>query len=254
MSVNLQRRDLAGDRVLQVLASSGEVGPAVGVFASALLAYVLTAPHSIASNDSAELTSAVANFGIPHPPGYPLYILLGHAFTVIPLGDIGFRLNLMSAVFGAVAAVAVYAIVLELTHRRGSALAAALSLAFSYHFWGESLVAEVYTLDVALVAGMIYCLCIWQRTQRNAALYAAFLLLGLSFAHRTTSLLLVPPIIAWGFASGSVKQHGVWLKAAVFVMPGLALYLLLPIRYLAHPDYMWNAGYDVRAGIRSSLT
>ncbi len=188
---------------------------------------------------------AAARLGIPHPPGYPLYVLIGRAFAALPLGDVGFRLNLMSAVFGALAALAVYAIVLELTRHRASALAAGFSLAFSYHFWGESLVAEVYTLDAALVGGLIYALCLWERTHRSAALTAAFFLLGLSFAHRTTSLLLVPPLLAWGLVSGSFRQPSLWLRALVCVIPGLALYLLLPVMYVAHPDYVWNVGYDL---------
>ncbi len=230
---------------LRRLPSLSEASVSVGVFAVALAAYLVTAPPSIVSNDSAELTTAAASLGIPHPPGYPLYVLVGHAFAALPVGDVGFRLNLMSAIFGALAAVAVYAIVFELTRHRISALVAALSLAFSYHFWGESLVAEVYTLDAALVGGLIYILCLWKRTQRPAALYVAFFLLGLSLAHRTTSLLLVPPLLTWGVMNGSLRQVGLWLRAVCCVLPGLALYLLLPLAYLAHPAYMWNVSYSV---------
>lgn len=183
--------------------------------------------------------------GIPHPPGYPLYVLLGRAATAVPIGDLPFRLNVTSAVFGALAAVAIYAIAFELTRQRAAAFAASLSLAFSYHFWGQSLVAEVYTLDAALLAGLLYATCLYQRTQRPAALYAAFFLLGLALAHRTTSLFLVPPLLAWGVANGSRRNVDLWLRAFCFLIPGLSLYLLLPVLYAAQPDYLWNAGYTL---------
>lgn len=229
---------------LRLLSLANEATTGLGVFAAALTAYALTAPRSIASSDSAELTTAAASLGIPHPPGYPLYVIIGRAFAAIPLGEVGFRLNIMAAVFGALAALLVYATVLELTRHRVSAMVAGLSLAFSYHFWGQSLVAEVYTLDAALVAGVIYTLCLWERTRRPPWLYAAFFLLGLSFAHRTTSALLVPPILTWALMSGSLRYRGAWLRALGCVLPGLALYLLLPIVYLTQPEYMWSAGYD----------
>ncbi len=221
-----------------------EAATGIGVFVTTLATYLLTAPRSVASSDSAELTAAAASLGIPHPPGYPLYVLIGRTFAAVPIENVAFRLNVMSAIFGALAALLVYAIVLELTRHRLSAVVAALSLTFSYHFWGESLVAEVYTLDAALVGGIVYALCIWQRTRRPVVLYAAFFLFGLSLAHRTTSVLLLPPLISWALISETFRYRGIWLRAIPWLLPGLALYLLLPLMFLANPGYLWNVGYD----------
>ena len=252
--MSLQGRSVAVERIalscsplsrMRLSVSILDAAAGAGVFAAALTTYVLTAPRSIASSDSAELTAAAASLGIPHPPGYPLYVLVGRLFAAVPAGDMGFRLNLMSGVFGALAALAVYAIVLELTRHRISAAVAALSLAFSYHFWGQSLVAEVYTLDAALLGGLIYALCVWERTRRPGALYAAFFLLGLALAHRTTSLFLVPPLIVWGLATGVYREPVPWLRALAWMAPGLGLYLVLPILYVTNLGYIWNVGYDL---------
>src|SRR5437867_1266774 len=74
-------------------------------------------------------------------------------------------------------------------------VAAAWLLGFAYPFWADAIVAEVYTLDAALVAAMILCLVHW-RIHRSAPLLAlAFLFLGLSLANRTTNALNIPVVM-----------------------------------------------------------
>src|SRR2546428_11422613 len=69
---------------------------AVGVAVFAI--YALGACRTIYVGDSGELVTAVHLLGIPHPSGYPLYILLGKLWTVlIPTGSIAFRMSLFSA-------------------------------------------------------------------------------------------------------------------------------------------------------------
>src|ERR1700679_2982454 len=53
---------------------------------------------SILMDDSGEMVAASWNLGLPHPPGYPLFDLLGHIFSWIPVGSVAFRFNLMSSV------------------------------------------------------------------------------------------------------------------------------------------------------------
>lgn len=63
--------------------------------------YFLTAARDIVVGDSPELTMAAATLGVAHPPGYPLFTMLGHLFSLVPLGPIPFRVNLLSAVSNA---------------------------------------------------------------------------------------------------------------------------------------------------------
>src|SRR5579883_1871701 len=49
------------------------------------------------SDDSGEMASAAFNLGLPHPPGYPFFNLIGHLATLVQIGSIAFRLNLFSA-------------------------------------------------------------------------------------------------------------------------------------------------------------
>ena len=203
-------------------------------------------PRTVYNLDSAELSTAAATLGIPHAPGYPLYVLIGHLFTRIPLGDVGFRMNLMSGVFGGIALVLLFSIVHHLTSSRASAVFAAWLLGFSYPFWSDAIVAEVYTLDVALVLATLLCCLRWQTHKRTPDLLLIGLLFGLSLANRTTNILSAPALVL--FLLPDLRRH--WPRicaSAAAVLPGLSLYLLLPLRSASSHAYRWGSGYDLSA-------
>jgi hypothetical protein len=146
--------------------------------------------------DGGDLIAAAYTFGIPHPTGYPLYVLLARLFTFLPWGDIAYRVNLMSAFFAAATIPLVYlassillaptmeteegpvlgtAEGLVLSTVEGpvlstvegwsdriaapvTAVTAALAFAFSPIFWSQAVIAEVYTLNAFFVGLMIYLL------------------------------------------------------------------------------------------------
>ncbi|MBI4568648.1 MAG: DUF2723 domain-containing protein, partial [Planctomycetes bacterium] len=78
--------------------------PALVTFTAALAVYFRTLYPTVGPGDSGELALAAATLGVPHPPGYPLYVLVGRAFESLPFGDPAARANVMSACFGALAA------------------------------------------------------------------------------------------------------------------------------------------------------
>ncbi|HMR67423.1 MAG TPA: DUF2723 domain-containing protein, partial [Anaerolineae bacterium] len=82
----------------------------VGLFVVVLMIYVSTLAPSVVTifDDSLEFQLVTYQLGIPHPTGYPLYVMLGKFFTLLPVGNIAYRVNLMSAVFGAATVVLVY--------------------------------------------------------------------------------------------------------------------------------------------------
>ena len=164
----------------------------VAVFAGSFLVYFLTLAPTVFRLDSAELTAAAYNLGVPHATGYPLYMLIGKLFTFIPIGDVGYRLNLMSAVFGAGTVTACYLLAYLVSRRVILALAVTGSLAFSYYLWTSSVVAEVYTLHAFLTAATIYLLLQWNRTGDHRWLYAAGFAWGLSFGNHLSTILLGP--------------------------------------------------------------
>jgi hypothetical protein len=123
----------------------------------ALSLYVATMCRTIFWYDSAEFVAAAVFLGIPHPPGYPLYTIIGHVFTWLPL-EPALAVNLMSAVFGALTVALAYWVIRSLGGRAFGASVGAAALGTSPLFWSQSLIAEVYTPGLAFLLGVILLL------------------------------------------------------------------------------------------------
>ena len=103
--------------------------------------------------DSGELVTAVAVLGIPHPSGYPLYVLLGKLWTLlVPIGSIAFRMSLFSAFWAAAACGMLYRLSRETRLSVPASILSALLLAFAPTFWAEANVQRVYALNAFFVA------------------------------------------------------------------------------------------------------
>src|SRR5512134_3893302 len=89
---------------LRLEASGARLACAGVVFIVSLATYSLTLAPTVTLVDSGELIVAARNLGVAHPPGFPLYVLLAHVATRIPLGDVAERVNACSALFAALAA------------------------------------------------------------------------------------------------------------------------------------------------------
>src|ERR1700736_1227970 len=130
------------------------IGAAPVVGAAALL-YFLTAARDIVVGDNPELIAAAATLGVPHPPGYPLFTMLGHICSLVPAGPIPFRVNLLSGLCDALTVGTVYLTACRLTRSHLAATVAALLLAVNPTFWAWSLAAEVFPLNNLLAALLI---------------------------------------------------------------------------------------------------
>jgi len=153
------------------------------VLCAAFALYVKTLAPTVSFFDSGELIAAAATFGVAHPPGYPLYVALGWLFSHLPVGSVAYRLNLMSAVFAAFAALMAYLVtylVLKENTRQAEpaetpcpeqmlspalALIAGLTFACSLTPWRQALSAEVYALNACLCGSIVALLLLWRRSQ-----------------------------------------------------------------------------------------
>jgi len=70
------------------------------VFMVIFVVYFWSAPRTVVLEDDGIFILAAYFNGIAHPPGYPLYTLLGHLATYLPFGSVAFRVHLLSAFFG----------------------------------------------------------------------------------------------------------------------------------------------------------
>ncbi len=79
----------------------------------AFVLYFVTLSPTINFTDSGELVTVAWTEGIAHPPGYPLYTIVGSLFAHLPLGDPAWRMNLLSALFAALGVGLFYSLITE---------------------------------------------------------------------------------------------------------------------------------------------
>ncbi len=242
----LQRFSPARRARLTLGALRADALASAAAFALPLALYLLTAAPTLYNLDSAELTVAVATGGLMRATGYPLYLLLGRLWSLIPFGDMGYRMNLFSAFNGALTVWLAYAILRRLGAGRLAAVSAAGLLAVAPFFWSLSLVAEVYTLHTALMAGLILLLMEWDRRPGLLRLAAITAWIGLSLGHHLATTLLVPGAAIYILSKAPRR----WLRPAPILaavgglLLGMSIYLYLPLRLSANPAFNYAGVFD----------
>jgi hypothetical protein len=187
--------------------------------------------------DAVMLQMQVSVLGITHPTGYPTYLMVTHLFTYLPFGDQAYRVNLASAVYAALAVVAVYAAALLLSRRVVAAAAGALVFGLGTALWSQAVIAEVYTLNALLVSITIVALLLWRESRKDRYLLLSAFLLGLCLTNHLTSGLLLPAsllLVALVDWRKLIEVRLVLGGAAAFLL-GLAPYLYLPLRAAMDP-------------------
>jgi len=211
---------------------------AVGLIGLAF--YLRTLPPGLTwahdSADGGELAAAAYTLGIPHPPGYPTYVLLAHPFTRLPLGEVATRTNLFSALCAAAAASVLAWTVARVTDSLPAACGAGVALALSPLLWSQAVVTEVHALNT-LIACLLLSLAISSRAPTYNALHpgAAGLVWGLGLGNHLTIVLCAPLVTL-------VPRRR--LRSALLGVAGLAVgltvYLYLPLRASTNPPLSWG--------------
>src|SRR5437762_13015098 len=84
------------------------------VFLIALLLYCCTLAPTVTLTDSGELIVVAHGLGVAHPPGFPLWVMLAHLASLVPLGNVAVRINFSSALFAALASAMLALVVAEM--------------------------------------------------------------------------------------------------------------------------------------------
>jgi len=183
--------------------------------------------------DTFEFQVVAPRLGVAHPSGYPLYILLGKLFSLLPVGAVAWRVNLSSAVCASLAAGFLFLALKEFAVCDEIALLAAFTLAFSPTLWPRAVEAEVYGLNALLAALSLWVAARWKQGRLCAerALPLLGLLAGVGIASHLTlgALLLIVVTLAWK-ARPRLSLRTLATAAALFVV-GVALYLYIPLRW-----------------------
>jgi hypothetical protein len=191
---------------------------AVGVFLVVLVGYVWTLAPTVTFWDAGEFIAASKILGIPHPPGTPLFVLLGHVFgRLVPIGGFALRTNLMTAVFSAAAAACLFLVVVQALKgwpRRaaaevrpdplyvlGGGAAAAAIAAFVFTVWQNSNETEVYMVATFSIAAICWLAWVWRSCRGTVRASHVLLLVvyigAVSIGNHLLTLLVGPAVIGF---------------------------------------------------------
>jgi Flp pilus assembly protein TadD/4-amino-4-deoxy-L-arabinose transferase-like glycosyltransferase len=220
------------------------IGALVFLVVFAVYAYCVT--PTVPYWDSGEYIATSYILGVPHPPGTPLYVLIGRLFSLLPFATVAVRVNLLSSFSAAIAVLFTYLITVRLLRRNfagetaarpwlawAGGVVAAFFMAWSPTFWDNAIEAEVYAS-----ASAIMCLCVWlalywwdrQAEPQNdriiwLILYILFLAIGI---HLGTFLVfpciyLLVTMVHWS----RVKKGSFWGSVALFVVAMLLRMMII---------------------------
>lgn len=196
--------------------------------------------------DTAEFQTVPPILGTAHPTGYPTYVILGWLGSLLlsPFGEPAYRMNLLSAVFVAIAAGVTVDLVRRLVGSLALGVVAGLGLAATPVAWRIATHADPHSLHLALVAILFWFLVRWEAARRvepqraDRWLVAGAVVTGLSTGNHSLTLLLGLPILVYVKAVEpdifGRRNLVVRCIAAFLVSLGL-VYLELPIRGGAIP-------------------
>jgi Protein of unknown function (DUF2723) len=226
-----RKADTAG-----IPSSKAELLCAGAVFLAALLLYGWTLAPTVTPTDSGELIVVAHGLGVAHPPGVPLWVMLAHLASLVPLGNVAVRINFSSALFAALACAVLTLVVAELmittaylsAWKKGAqqrkkardsridrllvfapALGAGLLMAFSRTLWSYATITEVYALNTLLILIVFFLMLRWRRciiadrrekgetvTIHDSSLYAAAAVFGLALGDHHVTVGLTLPAVA----------------------------------------------------------
>jgi len=215
--------------------------------------YLLTAAPGVQYTDSGELAAACTTFGVAHPTGYPLFTLLGHAWSLLPWSSPIAGLNILAALLVASGVALTYLVARVLVARvaptrdvRAHDLVAAgtaLLVGCSATVWAQATSIEVYALNFVLLAGTLYAtLRSIESDNHHRWTMLAGLMFGLMLTNHVSSVTLAPGfVLLW--LSGSQPRSArlrAWKHLVFPAVAALALYVILPLRSAQEPPINWG--------------
>jgi len=224
------------------------------VFVLGLGLYVYTLAPTVLPSNSGEFQFVADILGIAHPPGYPLYTMLGKLFTLIPVGDVAYRVNLMSAFFAALTLALVSRTVRRVTDSALGGAVGALALGTSTTFWAQATTANTRSLTAFFTALMLFALVSYAKATvqesdetplpdrgrpgggREVYLILFALAFGLGITHHGSLVFLILPFIAFLLVTkletrnSKLETLSCLLKPLLAFLLSLSVLLYLPIR------------------------
>lgn len=231
--------------------------------------------------DGADLITAAYTGGVPHPSGYPSYMLIARVFQWIPLGTLAFRTNLMSGFFAILAALftsslTTRSITIEtkfLWLQPLIGFLAGLAFGLSPLLWSQAVITEVYTLHAFFVALILILTPMASGDFRFLRFplgkYNAWwdrlggLVFGLAIGNQLTVIFLLPVWFFFGVLKNGDSKNLIiqptedkitfliprirWrslTRRSFWLLLGLTVYLIIPLRARSGSAINWGYAVD----------
>jgi hypothetical protein len=234
------------------------------------LLYIATLSPSTAMWDTSEYISAAYTLGLPHPPGNPLFVLIGRVFAVLPIApNVAMRINVLAAVCSAGAA-AMWFLITERVlvgwlpqrwQRITGATVATIIGATAFTVWNQSVVNEkVYTVSLVGIAIISWLMIRWsddpdgRKADRTLVLVAY--LLGLGYTNHMAGML---PSVAVAVAvlvrrPRTLLRWKLLLAALAALVFGITPFATQPIRAAYFPALNEGEPTGCQNGLKLSCT
>ncbi|MCD4847989.1 MAG: DUF2723 domain-containing protein [Candidatus Aegiribacteria sp.] len=246
------------DRIIAIL---------VGLAAGAV--YLITLAPSVSFWDSGEYLTCSWTAGVPHPPGVPLFVLLGRFSTILFsfIPAVAPRVNLLCALSGAFAIGILARLVQRWGHRmnfdriwyRPMSVLSGLIAAFSYSIWRNSNATETYATALLMTFIILLLFDCWidRYAEKNGKkfkpdsggwgearylLLISYLLILAVANHGSVPLIAGPPILMMYLIYAFRKRSIIWKKSwFILTMLGLvvlafSVHLYMPLRAVQNPE------------------
>ncbi|MEO6462629.1 MAG: DUF2723 domain-containing protein, partial [Candidatus Eisenbacteria bacterium] len=238
----------------------GYLAAAWFVFLSTLVVYTLTVTTSIPFWDSGEFIATSYILGIPHPPGTPLYVIIGRLFSILPLGNVYLQVNWLSALASAATALFTFLVTVRLVRlcqtrahlgqertttdeiiAWTAGAAAAFFCAFSNTFWESAVEAEVYALSSMVQIAAVYLTLRWWEELGNdggdGRLLLVWYLMCLCIGIHLGTFLVAPAVVLLALMVNprSILNLKFIGMAALLLVVGVSVHYYLMVRAALNP-------------------
>jgi len=195
-----------------------------------LVIYILTLEPKLVGGDTSWYANQIPEMSIMVPTGYPTFNLLEKLFTYLPIGDLAYRLNLFSAVFGALTILFLFLSINKLVKNEFISFISSMIFAFIVPFWEVANRLEFDTLNSFFIILLIFSAIIYNENRTRKYLYFFFFCLGLSLTNHPLAFFLVPAILLYVIIinPGIFKSiKAIFISILFFILPLLSYFYLL---------------------------
>ena len=235
--------------------ASGIIALTIAIIVFAVYLSMLPQVYSDANfgMDAGDLLGAVLTDGVPHPTGYPTYLLLGKIIQFLPWGSPFFKGALLSAVFASstagLSALLSARLISERTPTEVRAVitaAVGMLAGFSPLLWSQAVIVEVYALAVFfIVCGLWWIHLVLEGgrdRQQWTYIFCLSVLIGLGFGNHLMLGLLAPGfLLAFMTAFKKKENRRNLIICVILVLTSAALiYAVLPLRAIGDPPINWG--------------